>query len=204
MTEDERLDLAFEFYETPAVFTRWLLHELEARGVGVCGRLMEPCVGLGAITSAVQEWRPTVEIWTNDLDLRRPAACHKPAERPETWASWPRFDAVVTNPPFGLALPIAAQAIAHADTVAIHVRGTIHEPLKTPGLGRSFLREHPPNLCLWLPRFPYRRSRTTGKWATDSVACCWLVWLEHFKMRETVYAPDWVIDVARAEHAMRR
>lgn len=40
------------------------------------------------------------------------------------------------------------------------------------------MAEHTPTGILWLPRFAYQRSKKTGKWTTDSVCACWVVWLK--------------------------
>ncbi len=62
------------------------------------------------------------------------------------------------------------------------------------------MREHTPTGILWLPRFAYQRSKTTGKWTTDSVCACWVIWLKDPNAPQFIrYAPESVIDELDAE-----
>lgn len=207
MTDDE-LDLRYEFYETPEPFTQWMIDEVVAlTGAYDFGVVCDPMFGLGAITRAFNRGRLRARWVTGDLDPRRAVDVTGDATQYDTWRALVRaareipyahgIDWTVTNPAFSATLPLLELALRYSTRgVAVHVRSTINEPLKTPGLGRSFLREHPPTMTLWLPRFSYRRSRTTGKWATDSATCCWLVWIRDH--RQVVrYAPEWVIDASQ-------
>jgi hypothetical protein len=175
----------YEFYETPAAFTRWLFKD-----VFIDGRVCEPCVGSGAIVAASNHglW------WTNDLDSRWPADCHKDARDRSLWKAH-EFDWVVSNPPFTPAIDIISHALEFARVgVAMHLRASIHEVLKT-GVRRTWMAKHQPTGILWLPRFAYQRSKTTGKWTTDSVCACWVVWLKDPNARQFIrYAPESVID----------
>lgn len=215
--DNAALDRQFKFYETPEPFTAWMAREVwslapAAFMAGVSPNC-EPCVGDGAILNGIRAAhgddpaRRVLSIgeWvTNDVDERRAALAHRDATDPATWA-WLSALAgpggigwTVTNPPFTLALPILEHALAYsAYGVASHVRCTLNEPLKRPGLGRSFLREHPPTMTLWLPRFPYQRSPTSGRYGSDAAPCVWLVWIKMFRDYQVVrYAPDDVIDAA--------
>jgi hypothetical protein len=81
----------------------------------------------------------------------------------------------------------------------MHLRASIHEVLKT-GVRRTWMAEHQPAGILWLPRFAYQRSKTTGKWTTDSVCACWVVWLKDPNTPQFIrYAPERVIDELDAE-----
>jgi hypothetical protein len=81
----------------------------------------------------------------------------------------------------------------------MHLRASIHEVLKR-GPQRTWMAEHRPTGLLWLPRFGYQRSRTTGKWATDSVCACWCVWLKDPAAPQFIhYAPEWVLDALKRE-----
>lgn len=178
----------FEFYETPRAFSHWLFDEID-----IGGRVFEPCVGSREIVDA--RWPPNGVSWfTNDLDPRWPADVHKDATDRTLWQAH-EVDWTVTNPPFTPALDIAELAIEFSRVgVAMHLRASIHEVLKT-GKRRTWMAEHPPTGILWLPRFAYQRSRTTGKWTTDSVCACWVVWLKDPKTPQFIkYAPERVID----------
>jgi hypothetical protein len=213
LTPDEARDYEVEYYPTPEPFTAWLCVELaDAFGVHTLGHLCEPMVGTGEIVSVVRTLSAVVRVdrcTTGDIDTRRRADVHGDATRVETWErlSLPgQIDWTITNPAFNVALPVIARALESSRVgVAMHVRCTLNEPLKTPGLGRSFLREHPPSAMLWLPRFAYARSRTTGKWATDSAPCVWMVWLHGWTGGQVIrYAPGWVIDAAIRSQRARR
>ncbi len=178
----------YEFYETPRAFSHWLFAEFD-----VCGRVFEPCVGNRAILDA--RWPPNRVNWfTNDLDPRWPADVHKDARDRTLWEAH-EFDWTVSNPPFTPAIEIIDRAIEFSKVgVAMHLRASIHEVLKT-GVRRTWMREHTPTGILWLPRFAYQRSKTTGKWTTDSVCACWVIWLKDPNAPQFIrYAPESVID----------
>jgi hypothetical protein len=185
----------FEFYETPAAFTRWLFKE-EVIG----GRVFEPCVGGGAIVEAA--FNPAVPYarrwFTNDLDPRWPADVHKDATDVTLWQAH-EFDWTVSNPPFTPALDIITLALEYSRVgVAMHLRASIHEVLKT-GIRRTWMAKHEPTGILWLPRFAYQRSQKTGQWTTDSVCACWVIWHKQPSQQFIRYAPEWVIDALDAE-----
>lgn len=187
----------FEFYETPAAFVRWLFTELP-----IGGQCAEVCVGNEAVITAalaMPESRP--QQWkTNDLDRRWPADFHLDARYSDLYRQLGKVDWHVGNPPFTPAIDIISHCIEHARVgVVMHLRASIHEVLKT-GVRRTWMAKHQPTGILWLPRFAYQRSKTTGKWTTDSVCACWVVWLRDPAAPQFIkYAPEWVIDQLDAE-----
>jgi hypothetical protein len=202
---------SLEFYPTPAAFTRYLFRRVE-----IAGAVLEPCVGDGAIVrdslgfwpdTTSPDFRPQRRVWfTNDLDAAWPADLHQDAAAAPFWKTFSgEIDWTVTNPPFSLALQIAERALQHSRRgVALHLRASIHEVLKT-GPRRTWMAEHRPTGILWLPRFAYQRSPKTGQWTTDSVCACWLVWdLSRPREQFIDYAPEWVIDAMDAETAQYR
>lgn len=193
----------YEFYETPGAFTRWLFREMADQRQGICGRVFEPCVGDGAIIRAAIAFGG-IQWATNDIDRRWPADYHFDAAGTNNrhWehdiigpVNW-----TVSNPPFTPAIEIIENAIDFSSVgVAMHLRASIHEVLKT-GIRRTWMAKHQPTGILWLPRFAYQRSKTTGKWTTDSVCACWVVWLKDPHAPQFIrYAPEWVIDELTAE-----
>ena len=184
----------FEFYETPAAFTRWLFRE-----VFIDGNVFEPCVGRGAILDLLPAGCRHI---TNDLDTRWPATWHEDAAKPSLWQDAAKYgiDWTVSNPPFTPAIEIVDLALEFSRIgVAMHLRASIHEVLKT-GIRRTWMSKHQPTGILWLPRFAYQRSKTTGKWTTDSVCACWVVWLKDPTAQQFIrYAPESVIDELDAE-----
>jgi hypothetical protein len=197
----------FEFYETPDAFVRWLFRELAHLRSPIIGTAFEPCVGDGAIIKAAalrpQEFGVKNHWMTNDLDPRWPADFHLDARARDLWLRTTAFlrdtgrtlDWTVANPPFTPALDIITAALEYSRIgVAMHLRASIHEVLKT-GNRRTWMATHTPTGILWLPRFAYQRSKTTGKWTTDSVCACWVVWLKDPLIPQFIrYAPESVID----------
>jgi hypothetical protein len=187
------LKVAFEFYETPESFTRYLFRDLDKRGHVIDGRLFEPCAGSGAIIRASGDNRGFMQWVRNDLDPRWQTEWNLDATNRGLWASVGRVSWTVTNPPFEPAVEILRHALEYSTIgVAMHLRATIHEPLKT-GARRTFFREHPPTGILYLPRFAYQRSPTKGTWTSDSVAACWVVWLKGVREQFIDYAPPSVL-----------
>lgn len=203
----------FEFFETPQAFTRFLFVSMKAMETPICGNVFEPCSGSIAIPQAYATLKniapPAVERWlTNDLDPRWAADHNLDAATPECWstvARRARLDWVVTNPPFSKALAIADQALLAARVgVALHLRASIHEVLKT-GVRRTWMANNTPTGILWLPRFAYQRSKTTGSWSQDSVCACWVIWLKDQAAPEFIrYAPTWVLDELEQETPIYR
>lgn len=163
-----------EYYATPEPFVHALLTRLDPTDV-----LYEPCVGDGAIIRALPSDNKRTWV-TNDLDGRWEANFHHDAR---IW--FPQVEGVnwtITNPPFSVAPDILELAFHHSRTgVAAVLRMSYNEPLKTFSRRTEFLREHPPTGLLFLPRYAFQRSPSTGLWATDSVACCWVVWKHSMK-----------------------
>jgi hypothetical protein len=194
----------FEFYETPQSFTQYLFREAS---LPIVGTICEPCVGSGAIVRVAQTLPAAVDRqWvTNDLDSRWPSDYCQDASTPALWrrqgiAAIGGIDWTVSNPPFTPAIDIITNALEHSGVgVAMHLRASIHEVLKT-GVRRTWMATHQPTGILWLPRFAYQRSKTTGKWTTDSVCACWVIWLKDPQAPQFIrYAPEWVIDALDAE-----
>lgn len=205
----------FDYYPTPDPFVHWL-HDWVAAHLGpITGRLVAPCHGSGTIAQllgAVAEptpglgTAPLVLSHTNDLDPRWETRTSDDATSDRAWSRWEEmaggpFDWCVENPPFVKAAEIIEQALAHTRVgVAMHVRCTLNEPTKKPGLRREFLRANPPTAMLWLPRFAYQRNGR-GKWSSDSATCVWLIW-SHGRRRAPGavqfidYAPPVVVDAA--------
>lgn len=187
----------FEFYETPQAFSRYLFAT-----VPITGRLFEPCVGTGAIVRAHGD----PSVWrTNDLDPRHAADTHLDAGDPACWAAAGPIDWTVSNTHFSGWLDVVRLGLEYSRVgVALHLRASVHEVCKT-GERRTFMRRYRPTGNLWLPRFGYQRSPSTGKWSTDNVCACWVIWHKDPAVPVYVdYAPEWVLDELDAETAAYR
>lgn len=185
---------ALEFYETPEPLTRFLFST-----VAIHGRIYECCVGDAAILRAVQDHPGDgPRRWvTNDLDDRWRADYHLDATTPAAFdaaeVNGP-IDWTVTNPAFSTWLDVAELAIARSRLgVALYLRASAHEVLKT-GRRRSWFGEHRPTGILWNPRFAHQRSKTSGKWSTDSMTTCWVVWERGIDTQLIEYASPAIID----------
>lgn len=200
-----RLDL--EFYETPQTLVKYLYSEHQ-----IYGRVLEPCVGSGAIIRACRD--QAIEWITNDLDPDFAAHYHEDATSPTFWNRfkpgstlltpnhrYQPIDHVCSNTPFTPAIEIIDHAIQTArESVAMYLRISIHEPLKE-GIRRTWMHDHPPTKILFLPRFAYQRSGKTGKWTTDSATACWCIWNTADPTAPQVirYPPEWVLTELDAE-----
>jgi hypothetical protein len=135
----------------------------------LCGSVLEPCSGDGAIVEPLKEEARITSVRTNDLDRRFVADSHDDATDPRWWSSLPQHDWVITNPPFVDAHQIVPLACKHAkEGVAMLLRITYLEPCE----GRAvWLAENPPDGLIVLPRISF-----TGDGSTDSATCAWMIW----------------------------
>ncbi len=187
-----------EFYATPAPFVKYLLSKVPQIG----GKCFEPCAGSGDIITAMEDCPPSARRrWvTNDIDKQWKTDHCADATQAKIWKTVGMVDWTVTNPAFSTFMPVLRQALVRSRVgVVLYGRISINEPLKE-GVRRRFLWANPPSMILFLPRFAYRRSPTTGKWTTDSMTCCWMVWLKALAPRPDAicYAPESVIDELEA------
>jgi len=158
-----------DFYATPAWQTRVLLHHQPDIG----GIVLDPCVGNGAIASALS--RPGTTMLTNDWDQTHEAEWHLDASGPDLYALAGPVDWVVTNPPYTmpLCLDIVARAVREARVgVAMLLRITFREPTRHRFPRGPWLAAHPVSRVLTLPRYSY-----TQDGRTDSVTTEWCVWV---------------------------
>lgn len=156
-----------DFYETPP----WLTL-LTLANVPLSGKILEPCVGPGAIASILE--MAGLEIASNDIDPAKPADFHLDATLPESWAEFPEVDWVITNPPYAdMSAPIVKLAYAHAAKgIVMVLRQNWAEACEDR---REFLAAHPPTMQISVPRYCYRKG-ANGKWATDQCPTWIYVW----------------------------
>lgn len=157
-----------EFYETP----RWQLEALLRRiELPEYAHVLEPCAGNGAIALPLQHNYP-LHVWMNDLVARRmDLDSEDDATKPGTWRyiteRFEGIDAVITNLPFSLALPILEHALEFSPFVATILRRTWDEPTDERG---PWLAAHPCSAQIVLPRHSYRGE------GSDSVTSAWFIW----------------------------
>ena len=156
--------------------TRSLLHHVPE----ICGKIVEPCVGDGAISRVVLDAGRARYVVTNDIDPTQTADSHLDATLPPFWAQFgPKFgwpDWTISNPPWAMPkngpaqpLEILKHALASSRVgVALLLRITFLEPCTNRG---AWLQAHPPARQIVLPRYSFR-----GNGATDSATACWFIW----------------------------
>lgn len=153
-----------ELYKTP----RWQLEALLRRvDFPEWTRVLEPCAGNGAIAGPLCEAHPFY-VTANDLVERDYALdAQLDATTREAWESFGPYEAVITNLPFSLALPILEHALEHAPFVATILRRTWDEPTEERG---AWLAAHPCTGQIVMPRHSYRGE------GSDSTTTAWFIW----------------------------
>lgn len=199
--ERHRLDA----YYTAGQLTNALLDHVLAQYIKPHTTFLEPCNGLGAISSAIDEYMFTtyprselgdiVECWDIDPELmngHNDKICD--ASLAQSWDGV-NVDWVVSNPPY--TQPQCQQIIEHSFTharcgIAMLLRLTYDEPCKERA---NFLRENILSHQLIFNPRPQFRSDTKG---TDSVTSAWFVWMKKdyaelhgLAQTEKVYVTDW-------------
>lgn len=200
---------AYEYYPTPYAYIRWLKGDMVYDDHTKVG--LAPCVGGGRIPEVFSGVR-----WvTNDLDPAWPADYHGDAAEPEMWQVWldanqgQPYDLLIENPAYSVAFPILWNAIhaRAAKIIALHVRLSFFEARKTAPEEVQFLADHTPNEILHLPRYPYAKSRRTGKYSQDTLPSCWAIWSADYDYAARAtrfwYPPAWVYTDAKQEHRDR-
>ena len=179
-----------DFYPTPAWPVERFLErvDLPTRRAGERARWLEPCVGDGAIVRACDALGVDVDWTTVDI---RPECIHEVPTHVDHYvgdirrlvrmceAFAKRFDVVLTNPPFNLALAILRALRGCADVIVFLLRLNWLEGKRAP-----YLREegNMPNVHV-LPQRPQfmdfvvdqetgEKKRATG----DATAYAWMVW----------------------------
>lgn len=177
-----------DFYPTPEWATRELLKQVPVRGV-----VVEPCVGDGAISKALEGDRRVV--YTGDIDPQwTPMICGDALDR-DFWDRMtqriagdfsdidPGVDWIVTNPPFSVAPQIVPITFNRATRgIAMLLRLSYLEPTEDRG---AWLNEHPPSAIIVLPRISF-----TGNGKTGSVTCAWMVWRKSTTLQRIVVAEN--------------
>lgn len=158
----------YDFYETGKALTLALL---ENYPITKAGPILEPCAGKDAISGVLCQ--QGFNVITNDkyvdghrykLDARDPDLYDE--IQPRT---------VITNPPFEDAYRILETSWESPSvrTVAFLLRLSFLEPTFDRG---EFLKRHPPNVVLILPRFSF-----TDNGKTDLVTCAWMIWVKNVR-----------------------
>ena len=162
--------IPLDFYETPAWQSRALL-----RYAPIVGTVAESCAGAGGITSVLETHPRIARIVTSDLLAVFNTMVCGDARADMTWERLDGLttcgiDWVIDNPPFSAAFEILPKAMANAKLgVAFLLRMSFLEPTDARG---PWLKDHPPNLRITLPRTKYRKDKK----GTDSVTTEWMVW----------------------------
>jgi len=180
MTKNKELELL----ETPKELSRALFRNV----LGLSwGDHLEPCNGHSAISDLLPSFT------TNDIDENKPADFHYDASVSDgLWQYAPRFNWVITNPPFSLAHKILPLAYENSYSgVAFLLRLTYLEPC---GNRADWLKKHADkmsHLIVFNPR-PKFKANKKGKLATDSATVAWMVWQRDWtKGTNVVFVDSW-------------
>lgn len=174
-----------DFYATPSWQTRALLKRLRGLVTWREMTFFEPCAGDGAISSIISaetRWR----VVTNDIVQRDPLVPDflLDARKPSSWDAFAKhgpLNIIGTNVPFGDAFDIVPHMHAHAEGLLFCLlRLSWVEPTIERG---TWLRDHPPNHAIVLPRTDYR-----GNGSTDSVTSAWFIWDRRFSLRAPAFS----------------
>jgi hypothetical protein len=163
-----------EFYPTPP----WVTHRFIERAVSLPkGSWLEPCAGNGDIIQAVNDVIEKPVYWhANEIRSETESDLRKMANQVTisdfiAWETPPpgsptKFDVIITNPPFSLALPIIKKSLELADYVVVLVRLNFIGSTKRT----AFFKEMMPDIYV----IPERPS-FDGEGA-DSIEYAWLQW----------------------------
>ena len=169
----KKIKLASEFYPTPEWVTRRLLENsfLPKRGVW-----LEPAVGDGAIMRVVREHYPNVTWHTNDI--RPESLLHASMNRTTTHYTGDflklapcvkeKYDCIITNPPFSLALEFVKASLPIANNVLMLLRLGFLESTSR----NAWIRRNMPDFIYVLPN----RQGGTSDGKTDVFTYAWFHW----------------------------
>ena len=159
-----------EYYPTPG----WCVHRfIERASFLPKGKWFEPCAGNGDIINAVNEKKQMIYWHANEIRPACEPSLRKLANQVviSNFLGWdpkatPRFDVIITNPPFSLAMAVLQLGLQMADYVALLLRlNYVGSTDRTP-----FFKEFMPDIYV----IPERPS-FDGKGA-DSIEYAWFLW----------------------------
>lgn len=157
-----------DFYETPP----WMCLVILKYIVEISGTIGEICNGHGAMSIILK--MAGFPVWTNDVDIQKPADYHIDATAPLFVSELPACDWIITNPPYGnKSAPIVQNAYDHAGRGIVML---LPENFIQGCEDRiEFFRQHPPTAIYDLPRYCFRRGKN-GKWSTDNKPVQIFIW----------------------------
>jgi len=153
-----------DFYPTDPRLTRALLRYMD-----ISGRVICPCNGKGGVSKVLAaKTGSVIETW--DIDPEMNPDFVKDATLRESWDcdGIGCVDWVVENPPFNQASEIAQHALKSSRDVALLLRLSFLEPVKTR---RWLLKAPVSDLIVFSPRPQFR-----AKPGADSVTTAWFIW----------------------------
>lgn len=153
-----------DFYATPAWCTEALIQAAPA--IGSCGSVLDPCCGDGAILDVF-----STKTYGIEINEGRAATAmlkgHAVRQDDALAANWPTADAIITNPPFFLAMEFLQKAIARAWETEAYVAFLLRLNWLGSKKRKEFHQKHPADLYIMS-----RRPSFIGG-ATDSIEYAW-------------------------------
>lgn len=155
-----------DFYATPAWCTEALIEAVPAIG---CTSILDPCCGDGAILDVLKaRGEPTLGIEINEgRAATAEAKGHNVRRHDALGLYWPTAGAIVTNPPFFLAMEFLQKSIAKAWETNAYVSFLLRLNWLGSKKRKEFHQRHPADLYI----MSKRPSFTGG--ATDSIEYAW-------------------------------
>lgn len=175
-------------YPTPPWVVQRLLEAVALPG----GHWIEPAAGAGQIITTVNQrddikWSAVELQRRHERALQRvlPHGLYEVADFLEVAPDLIHnakqgidFNVAITNPPYSLAFDFVERMRQMADWVIVLLRiGWLEGGASKATAARAaFLAQNFPDVYILPNRPPFAKSKTTGKWGTDSATYAWMVW----------------------------
>ena len=166
-----------EFYRTPEWLVRPILEELIPKTCMYSTyNILEPACGDGAIVEVMRTIQRPYKIEIDAYDIN-PRGCGL-AGGFLTMPTDKKYDLILTNPPFSLALEFAKKAMTLRKDITSLAVLLVRLGFLAGQLRADWMRKHTPSIYI-SPKRPMFRLNKKGKKGSDATDYCWAVWGEH-------------------------
>lgn len=160
-----------DLYETPEWLTKAIVPYLGPRLPDLVNAF-EPAAGRGRMLKVLKEELPD---WNFDAADINGTPTSEPADFLISQPS-PKYDLIITNPPYSLAMEFVKRALMWRRTPSSVVAMLLRLNFAGSKGRASWLREHPPAVYIT----PKRPSFTPNN-TTDSIEYAWFLWQEPYR-----------------------